>query len=333
MLLRFTLIALLGMLSYSPTHAQDVTVDPQLIRKQILDTWNNADKATTTVRSTMVVEFYQARAGEELKLKRTDSIVTAISNEGYLFDYSQTGTELGSTNSRELATSNSLYSATIKKSRPDRDWILGGYTRGQSELTGRQDCVLPWTTLPNVQLAKWLADPLVNTPRVERFDRSGHTVIRVHFTLVDVDGKKPVDGTMQSGYFDFNETSSYCVLGYQVLRKTQFSEGTEICECQYTPSQNIPLLQKAIINRPEIRSAKFGNGSSREVRTYKIDYNIAIPKEEFWLSHYGLPEPIGANAPKPSRRYLWFVLAAVAFAALGVAFRVMSRRRKAEATP
>lgn len=69
--------------------------------------------------------------------------------------------------------------------------------------------------------------------------------------------------------------------------------------------------------------------SNWHLETEFVDYDFAAPqpKDQFFLSHFGLPEPIGAvPSTGGGRAYLWLLLAAIT--ALMTAF-VFSRRRRA----
>jgi hypothetical protein len=66
------------------------------------------------------------------------------------------------------------------------------------------------------------------------------------------------------------------------------------------------------------------------------DYGVnPIDRAEFYLSHYGLPEPPGVVPPSNrTPRYVWLLIAAGSFAVLAVLFRWQARRwRSAPATP
>ena len=49
---------------------------------------------------------------------------------------------------------------------------------------------------------------------------------------------------------------------------------------------------------------------------------------EFTLSAFGFPEPVGVEWKKPTPRYVWFLVAAGAFAAIAVFFRWMTRHTR-----
>jgi hypothetical protein len=51
--------------------------------------------------------------------------------------------------------------------------------------------------------------------------------------------------------------------------------------------------------------------------------------EEFTLTAYGLPEPLGISLPTRSRAWLWFALAGLAALGAGFLFRRIAPRRAA----
>jgi hypothetical protein len=62
---------------------------------------------------------------------------------------------------------------------------------------------------------------------------------------------------------------------------------------------------------------------------YKTWIQTDLPEQEFSLTAYGLPEPVGVKWDQRTPRYVWFLIAAGAFAALALGFRHLSRRRAA----
>jgi len=63
------------------------------------------------------------------------------------------------------------------------------------------------------------------------------------------------------------------------------------------------------------------------------DYNFRVPErlpdtQEFTLTAFGLPEPVGVVWVKPTPRYVWFLAAAVVFALVAITFRWLARRRE-----
>ncbi|MBA4065816.1 MAG: hypothetical protein C0501_19275 [Isosphaera sp.] len=58
------------------------------------------------------------------------------------------------------------------------------------------------------------------------------------------------------------------------------------------------------------------------------DYSDELPPdEEFTLSHYGLPEPVGVEPKKGIPNYVWFLIGAAVFAVLAFLLRHVARRR------
>ena len=67
---------------------------------------------------------------------------------------------------------------------------------------------------------------------------------------------------------------------------------------------------------------------------YDVDPTVNLPESEFTLSAFGLPEPVGVVWEKRTPNYVWFLIAAGAFAAAAIAFRLLTRRRsKASSVP
>ncbi|MBX9580458.1 MAG: hypothetical protein K2X87_09130 [Gemmataceae bacterium] len=64
---------------------------------------------------------------------------------------------------------------------------------------------------------------------------------------------------------------------------------------------------------------------------YAIDPTARPPDAAFTLSDFGFPEPVGVEWPRPTPRYVWFVLAAVVCGGLAAVVRYSVRPRPAPA--
>jgi len=299
--------------------------DPLVVRKQILTSWDAADHEVLTIDSTVTREHFRTRDGIT-KQYYSETIRWRLLPHRYLFEYARVEPNSNGKFQTERELTNDKYAAKIMKPRPDAAWVLTEHkATGSDTAAYSRNVTLPWTALANVQFTEWLRDPAVSLTRVER---PGGSIVRLHFELKEVAGKKPISDLLRSGYIDFNEERNHCVLGYRMHNKSQFSEFDETCLCEYKSSPGIPSLQKVTIDSPDIRSAKFGNFGSRAVYQYDIQYNTDISDDEFWLSHYGLPEPFGVVRETKTPRYVWFLIAAGVFAVLAVGLRMLSQRRK-----
>ena len=84
----------------------------------------------------------------------------------------------------------------------------------------------------------------------------------------------------------------------------------------------------------QITSINWDTKDNKERINLRLDFRDysygEIPEEIFYLSHYGLPEPIGKGSmPSSVPRYVWFLAAAGVFVTLAVGFRFLARRRQA----
>ena len=307
------------------TQAQEHSLEVEPIRNRILESWASLDTSIKTCSYKWSVEYHRADDANPSRLTSRETGRYLLSQGGSVFEYiraeeSPSKTFLGN---REI--SNDRYSAKMTKAKSGGEWVLSGHDKPDPlKPEYRRNVIFPWSLLANFQLTDWLVDPQVAFSRVER---PGGSIVRLHFALKD--GGKPVAPTVRSGHFDFDEANHFHLAGYRINRKDKFSDSVETCECHYDISKPIPVLIRAIIEVPEWRSEKHGTLTSRRTRTYEIEYNGEISDDEFWLSHYGFPEPVGVVREKPTPRYLWLLLATGAFLALAIGFRYLARRRAA----
>ncbi len=324
---RFLLMGSLLTAFITSVEGQDRSTDPAQVRQEIYASWSAAETSIKTCRVIEVSQHYRTRDGKALSLFWTQTTRVVLTEDRYSFETFRTEPDPVGTKEVERLLSNSQYNATILKSKPTSAWTLKEHNPDKIETHSfRRDLILPWTRLLNVQLADLMNNPLISLVRAER---PGGTIVRLHF--VRTAGGDPVSESIRAGYIDFDEARYHCVVGSSIAMKSKFSEWLETCSCEYAPGAGVPVLSKAVFESPDIRSEKFGNHGSREVRTYDIAYNLVIPDDEFWLSHYGLPEPVGVIRERRTPRYLWFLAAGGVFVALAIGFRYLARRRSATA--
>ncbi len=73
-------------------------------------------------------------------------------------------------------------------------------------------------------------------------------------------------------------------------------------------------------------------GKTEVLQLERCDYSEytakAPPDSEFYLTHYGLPEPVGISAPhKPFPLYIWLLSGATVLALIAVLCRWLLQRR------
>ena len=105
------------------------------------------------------------------------------------------------------------------------------------------------------------------------------------------------------------------------------SAGTlEISVTQQTIA-GTPVPVQSVVR--EVYPAASGDMEIATDTAFRIDPTVELPDQEFTLTAYGLPEPVGITWSKPTPRYLWFLVAAGVFIAIAVGFRFLARRRAA----
>ena len=173
--------------------------------------------------------------------------------------------------------------------------------------------------------------------------RDGVKVVRAEFTARPGEPKTDprVSWTRDRvfGWFEVAPTEGWTVRAYEY---TYFAAGAtpsvplaksrEIGEVGYAPGPDgLP-----VVSRYKQATAWLEMAPDGYIEIDQVDLEFGpTPAEHFRLSHYGLPEPVGVPPlPKPrGHMYWWFLAAAVGFAALGLAFRRLARRKAARPTP
>ena len=133
--------------------------------------------------------------------------------------------------------------------------------------------------------------------------------------------------TWAFGSYFFDPASGWVCVGNRVQGENDASYSGEVFE--YEPAgEALPAIKHWEAWRKE--------GDGPEIRWQYCDVlefrrAADFSEAECRLSAFGLPEPVGVKWEKPTRRYVWFLVAAVVFVALAVGFRLLARRRTANA--
>ncbi len=85
-----------------------------------------------------------------------------------------------------------------------------------------------------------------------------------------------------------------------------------------------PRCQRIEFSAGNVDNPKVAQHELHEFSDYSDD---AIPDEEFTLSYYGLPEPVGMEAKARIPNYVWFLIGAALFGLLAFVLRYSVRRR------
>jgi hypothetical protein len=131
-------------------------------------------------------------------------------------------------------------------------------------------------------------------------------------------------------------TATYVIdttMGWSLRRSTQrldYPGWTDEIQNEYHVSKNangIPLLE-----RIEYRAKTTAKGKvtfdDKGTWTHRSTYDTNVPDDEFKLTAFGLPEPVDVPPAQKagSRMWLWLLLAACSFAAIGLVLRLGANR-------
>jgi hypothetical protein len=307
------------------------------LKNEILRAWDRLQQRTQSVRVEWAIEFHAAKDNQPLRLKRKDVMRYAFnqtsgmySSQTEYYDENMTVSERDDS----LEIHNERYVASLGKAKAPDSWLLKDLKQTPKDETELQafrfHAAHPWLTCGNVWLPDWLRDGSFVITRTEsRSDHGEAGRLRIHFAT-DV-SRRRLPGApdhIPSGFIDFDPARSYRVLGYEYCRKSKVSEGLERGVFGYDVGDDLPVLKSRTVER-EMRNVKFGLLNGKEIETFAIQPNLDVPDDEFRLSYYGLPEPVGVTWKKPTPLYWWLLLGAGVCAALAVGFRYLARRRRA----
>jgi hypothetical protein len=86
----------------------------------------------------------------------------------------------------------------------------------------------------------------------------------------------------------------------------------------------VPIPNRYVFNETDVKT---GHRLQAITAVSRFQSHPRRAEEEFTLSAYGLPEPVGVVWKKPTPRYVWFLVAAGMFGVLAVGFRRLARGR------
>ena len=109
--------------------------------------------------------------------------------------------------------------------------------------------------------------------------------------------------------------------------RTQDIIATGVCEIsiEYKVDNGVPI---------PVRRREVGSRSNGTKSRYEVTYDFFVPsrgldEQEFTLSSYGLPEPVGVEWEKKTPVYVWLLLAAGVLGLLAVVLAWLAKRRRA----
>lgn len=187
--------------------------------------------------------------------------------------------------------------------------ILAGTIAGHSGI--------PWSFSMN--LSNLVKEPGFQLEKITRAQRNGKDIIiMIARYTPSSDGEKQ---TMTDINIILDPNRYWCILSFSF----RVSWGRVVGSVEYGPDDHgfpVPVRYEMTQNYDKggqtVFETVFGHWK------YRRD---GIPKKEFYLSAFGLPEPMGVKSLPSSRTWMWLLGATVAATLLAILFAWLKRRR------
>ena len=211
-----------------------------------------------------------------------------------------------------------------------------------SDFVYATDVIVPWLRVDGyLSFFHLLHDPRCIITRVDPATGGSR---RFHF-VISPDVPSPAEskiltksilffhGNIKGGWFevsgDYHRIDRYDVESVVLPKKVDTYR--QIGEIEYISNSRLPFpFPRSHVT--EVPVLKMPDGSSLRTRTvhnYELEYSPGSDESEYYLSHYGLPEPEGVTPPKkPIPLYVWLLAGAGGFALIALVCRWLLRRRR-----
>jgi hypothetical protein len=320
-----------------PIHSQLPT--PEEFKTKAIEEWTSLVERIHSMRSERTREHYTAGDQKPLWIYRREVAQGDFSPTGFLYRVDEERfDERGKVTERanDFTLANTQYRAELARPKRGEGWLVGDVKQGPQYLQslkgeGSLPTAVPWLIIGNVPLWKWLKDPSFVITGIEALPAEGK-VVRVRFRHAEAERKSPelVNAKpIQDGYLDFDTSRSHRPLRYEYRGRSSFGDYVRTGALEYAGGDGIPVLTA-------VREEGRGRHERKLTDTLKIEYNVDVPEEEFRLSHYGLPEPVGVKWKRPMPVAVWFGLGAFVCLVLAVGCKRAARHfreKKAAGAP
>ena len=196
----------------------------------------------------------------------------------------------------------------------------------QHEFQVFERCVLELVSLGPDPLVELLGKPEFRVVRCRRVLQDGEELVAVDFDYPHTADAQ--DSGIQGGTLVLDPRRFWCLRSYEVQFRSISAQGTRtyrVLELEEAKG-GFPLPKRTT----ELIDILMNDGTKRKNESWR-DCNLHIPSrlssdEEFTLSAFGFPEPLGVSWSRPTRWYLWLSLAGVLCLAGGGVFYWLKRR-------
>lgn len=240
-----------------------------------------------------------------------------------------------------VSVSNPRYAFLLKRPGSGQDWLLANLDikerDGRSFGDGRSvrelvnGSIMSHFQVYGYPLPDLIREARFKVTRASRITRDGRELVRVDFDYphpIDLKNFTPVQG----GSLLLDPDHCWCLRESEIKGKWTNGTGTARVKFEFKDGSNgFPILGRThfVLKNDPPRVSGMEIVSDYDLR----EASRLPPDEEFTLTAYGLPEPVGMQKPGGSRAYIWFALAGFGVLALAAAFRKAARRRRDRVSP
>ncbi len=228
---------------------------------------------------------------------------------------------LGKDLAGEVLAFNPHYAFNLKRKDNEAEWILAELVVGSSRIgpDGWADfpalCLCIHAQLYELRDLIRLAD--FRVVRASTVQDSGLDLCQIHFESKETDGVLLLD------------PNRFWTLHHSSVREK--SSNQEILAIQdfelRDPAADYPILKRWLLRKEFTNGSKPGKSVAQVVEEFDVKEPSTPPEDnEFTLSAFGLPEPIGAPPLPRSRNWLWLLTAALSATGLAILFAWLKRR-------
>jgi hypothetical protein len=267
----------------------------------------------------------------------------AVDGPNYLWVREPEGADPSPRNVARVQVTNTKYAFRLTRRTGETDWVLSDWKMAGEEKPNFTPIRYPPEGLDTFAhlvsdirpLSELLASPSLVISRAE-ISPDDPNCVRLHISHTNQPQPK-VTRTFQ-GWVDLDRTAGWCIKreqgrsGIQIENDLQSTDSTVTHE--YVIDRGIPVLTKTEWVGVRQPSGKGGAPTPfRRVITLETTYRDSVPVQEFTLTAFGLPEPVGVVWEKPIPTYVWLLAAAGGCGLLAILFRWFARRGKASTPP
>lgn len=228
------------------------------------------------------------------------------------------------------------YGFEIRRTSPNRPWLLKqiDFPAGKQTKINPSELIGAWFSRPASLMTVYARLPSTFTDAGFKYlsfkevEQDQQRAVRIDFTYTP-DGKNPTI-PMVKGYSILFPEKYWIANEHHARMNWSVRPGlkqTVAVKFDYADlSAEVPIL-KRVEQENRVRE-----GSKESVFFLQTDFDLfegnVAAEEEYRLSGYGLPEPVGVTWSKPTPVYVWILCAALACAALAFGFRFLARRQQ-----